>query len=234
MGWMWCRQAAELCIPTPMGVNSGGLTEMVNLGQPCCRSFSSAWPSQKAFHMWRDTGDPVVEPRGRVGFGILMWNEESLPVRFPAEKQPQMCNLCLLLVWERLAVVGYEAASAQHLPERLFLSCRAQSYAERLRLGLAVIHGEAQCTEQDMDDGRHSPPMLKNATVHPGLELPCKIKVLCLPLGGKKSRSLLGNFCWFICVGVTNLKAVRPVDFFFHGKVDISKLWEKSQGKVFI
>uniref|UniRef100_A0A8C3GPT1 Phosphoribosyl pyrophosphate synthase-associated protein 1 n=1 Tax=Cairina moschata TaxID=8855 RepID=A0A8C3GPT1_CAIMO len=48
----------------------------------------------------------------------------------------------------------------------------AQSYAERLRLGLAVIHGEAQCTEQDMDDGRHSPPMVKNATVHPGLELP--------------------------------------------------------------
>ncbi|XP_054077333.1 phosphoribosyl pyrophosphate synthase-associated protein 1 isoform X5 [Rissa tridactyla] len=55
---------------------------------------------------------------------------------------------------------------------------RAQSYAERLRLGLAVIHGEAQCTEQDMDDGRHSPPMVKNATVHPGLELPCTLKVL--------------------------------------------------------
>lgn len=51
---------------------------------------------------------------------------------------------------------------------------RAQSYAERLRLGLAVIHGEAQCAEMDMDDGRHSPPMVKNATVHPGLELPCK------------------------------------------------------------
>eukprot|EP00069_Balaena_mysticetus_P021763 bmy_13780T0 len=49
---------------------------------------------------------------------------------------------------------------------------RAQSYAERLRLGLAVIHGEAQCAELDMDDGRHSPPMVKNATVHPGLELP--------------------------------------------------------------
>lgn len=55
------------------------------------------------------------------------------------------------------------------------LSLRAQSYAERLRLGLAVIHGEAQCTELDMDDGRHSPPMVKNATVHPGLELPRKI-----------------------------------------------------------
>uniref|UniRef100_A0A452UBD2 Phosphoribosyl pyrophosphate synthetase associated protein 1 n=1 Tax=Ursus maritimus TaxID=29073 RepID=A0A452UBD2_URSMA len=51
-------------------------------------------------------------------------------------------------------------------------SHQAQSYAERLRLGLAVIHGEAQCTELDMDDGRHSPPMVKNATVHPGLELP--------------------------------------------------------------
>lgn len=59
------------------------------------------------------------------------------------------------------------------LPTVVFL--RAQSYAERLRLGLAVIHGEAQCTELDMDDGRHSPPMVKNATVHPGLELPRKI-----------------------------------------------------------
>lgn len=88
--------------------------------------------------------------------------------------------------------MGCEAASAQHLPEGLFLSCRAQSYAERLRLGLAVIHGEAQCTEQDMDDGRHSPPMLKNATVHPGLELPCKSKLLCLPLGAKKKKSLVG------------------------------------------
>lgn len=48
----------------------------------------------------------------------------------------------------------------------------AQSYAERLHLGLAVIHAEAQGTEQDMDEGRHSPPVVKNATVHPGLELP--------------------------------------------------------------
>lgn len=92
-----------------------------------------------------------------------------------------------------------EAAPAQHLPERLFLSCRAQSYAERLRLGLAVIHGEAQCTEQDMDDGRHSPPMLKNATVHPGLELPCKIKLLCLPLGGKNKRKVW----WEVSVGLS-------------------------------
>ncbi|MBN3279798.1 KPRA protein, partial [Polyodon spathula] len=51
---------------------------------------------------------------------------------------------------------------------------RAQSYAERLRLGLAVMHGEAQCSESDMADGRHSPPSVKNTTGHPGLELPCK------------------------------------------------------------
>ncbi|CAJ1075968.1 phosphoribosyl pyrophosphate synthase-associated protein 1 isoform X2 [Xyrichtys novacula] len=49
---------------------------------------------------------------------------------------------------------------------------RAQSYAERLRLGLAVIHGEAQCSESDMADGRHSPPCVRNATGHTGLELP--------------------------------------------------------------
>uniref|UniRef100_A0A672F2F8 Phosphoribosyl pyrophosphate synthase-associated protein 1 n=1 Tax=Salarias fasciatus TaxID=181472 RepID=A0A672F2F8_SALFA len=47
---------------------------------------------------------------------------------------------------------------------------RAQSYAERLRLGLAVIHGEAQCSESDMADGRHSPPCVRNTTGHTGLE----------------------------------------------------------------
>ncbi|XP_047427930.1 phosphoribosyl pyrophosphate synthase-associated protein 1 isoform X3 [Mugil cephalus] len=49
---------------------------------------------------------------------------------------------------------------------------RAQSYAERLRLGLAVIHGEAQYSESDMADGRHSPPCVRNTTGHTGLELP--------------------------------------------------------------
>uniref|UniRef100_A0A8C7SUS0 Ribose-phosphate pyrophosphokinase N-terminal domain-containing protein n=1 Tax=Oncorhynchus mykiss TaxID=8022 RepID=A0A8C7SUS0_ONCMY len=49
---------------------------------------------------------------------------------------------------------------------------RAQSYAERLRLGLAVMHGEAQCSESDMADGRHSPPCVRNTSGHPGLELP--------------------------------------------------------------
>ena len=35
---------------------------------------------------------------------------------------------------------------------------KAQSYAERLRLGIAVIHGEPQDFESDREDGRHSPP----------------------------------------------------------------------------
>lgn len=49
---------------------------------------------------------------------------------------------------------------------------RAQSYAERLRLGLAVMHGEAQCSESDMADGRHSPPCVRNTFGQSGLELP--------------------------------------------------------------
>ncbi|KAL6110214.1 prpsap1 [Pungitius sinensis] len=53
---------------------------------------------------------------------------------------------------------------------------RAQSYAERLRLGLAVMHGEAHHSELDMVDGRQSPPFSSppNRTTagHTGLELP--------------------------------------------------------------
>ncbi|XP_010774906.1 phosphoribosyl pyrophosphate synthase-associated protein 1-like isoform X2 [Notothenia coriiceps] len=50
---------------------------------------------------------------------------------------------------------------------------RAQSYAERLRLGLAVMHGEAHHSELDMPDGRQSPPPMSRTTPgHTGLELP--------------------------------------------------------------
>jgi phosphoribosylpyrophosphate synthetase len=35
---------------------------------------------------------------------------------------------------------------------------KATSYAERLRLGIAVIHGEQKEAESDMVDGRYSPP----------------------------------------------------------------------------
>ncbi len=60
---------------------------------------------------------------------------------------------------------------------RVFLSvwvCRAQSFAERLRLGIAVIHGEAQDAESDQVDGRHSPPTVKTTgAIHPSMEIPC-------------------------------------------------------------
>ena len=56
----------------------------------------------------------------------------------------------------------------------LSVCLRAQSYAERLRLGLAVIHGEADHSESDMADGRHSPPLSRTTTGHKGLQLPCK------------------------------------------------------------
>ncbi|MBN3278438.1 KPRB protein, partial [Polyodon spathula] len=50
---------------------------------------------------------------------------------------------------------------------------RAQSFAERLRLGIAVIHGEAQDAESDLVDGRHSPPTVKNVgAIHPSLDIP--------------------------------------------------------------
>uniref|UniRef100_A0AAY4BFW4 Phosphoribosyl pyrophosphate synthase-associated protein 2 n=1 Tax=Denticeps clupeoides TaxID=299321 RepID=A0AAY4BFW4_9TELE len=53
---------------------------------------------------------------------------------------------------------------------------RAQSFAERLRLGIAVIHGEAQDAESDLVDGRHSPPIVKNmGAIHPSLEIPLLI-----------------------------------------------------------
>uniref|UniRef100_A0A3Q2GBL2 Phosphoribosyl pyrophosphate synthetase associated protein 1 n=1 Tax=Cyprinodon variegatus TaxID=28743 RepID=A0A3Q2GBL2_CYPVA len=54
----------------------------------------------------------------------------------------------------------------------LFSCFRAQSYAERLRLGLVVMHGEGQHSESDMADGRHSPPLSRTTAGHTGLELP--------------------------------------------------------------
>lgn len=56
---------------------------------------------------------------------------------------------------------------------------RAQSFAERLRLGIAVIHGEAQDAESDQVDGRHSPPTVKTTgAIHPSMEIPCNAHTL--------------------------------------------------------
>ncbi|XP_077427382.1 phosphoribosyl pyrophosphate synthase-associated protein 1-like isoform X2 [Vanacampus margaritifer] len=49
---------------------------------------------------------------------------------------------------------------------------RAQSYAERLRLGLAVLHGTAPSLESNMSDELYVPPPTRSSVGHTGLELP--------------------------------------------------------------
>ncbi|XP_045031939.1 phosphoribosyl pyrophosphate synthase-associated protein 2 isoform X2 [Daphnia magna] len=49
---------------------------------------------------------------------------------------------------------------------------KATSYAERLRLGIAVIHGEQKEAESDMVDGRHSPPTLRSRTMDAARGMP--------------------------------------------------------------
>lgn len=51
---------------------------------------------------------------------------------------------------------------------------RASSYAERLHLNIAVIHGEEKVADSDSIDGRNSPPIVqrkRNLSVSTGLEL---------------------------------------------------------------
>jgi len=43
---------------------------------------------------------------------------------------------------------------------------RASSFAERLQLGFAVIHGEEKVDDSEKDDGRASPPPLESLTIH--------------------------------------------------------------------
>jgi hypothetical protein len=40
---------------------------------------------------------------------------------------------------------------------------KATSYAERLRVGIAVIHGEVKESESDEVDGRYSPPVVQES-----------------------------------------------------------------------
>lgn len=50
---------------------------------------------------------------------------------------------------------------------------KATSYAERLRLGIAVIHGEQKEAESDMVDGRYSPPPIApSRTMDVGVGVP--------------------------------------------------------------
>lgn len=48
---------------------------------------------------------------------------------------------------------------------------KATSYAERLRVGIAVLHGENKPVDGDEEDGRYSPPVLSSRTTDLGLDL---------------------------------------------------------------
>ena len=48
---------------------------------------------------------------------------------------------------------------------------KATSYAERLRLGIAVLHGEQKTAESDEIDGRYSPPATTMKTLNVGLDM---------------------------------------------------------------
>eukprot|EP00057_Strongylocentrotus_purpuratus_P018612 XP_011673086.1 PREDICTED: phosphoribosyl pyrophosphate synthase-associated protein 2 [Strongylocentrotus purpuratus] len=64
--------------------------------------------------------------------------------------------------WRNAVIVARNPASAN----------RATSYAERLRLGLAVIHGEQKESESDRIDGRHSPPPVASGSSSQALGMP--------------------------------------------------------------
>ncbi|XP_067127611.1 phosphoribosyl pyrophosphate synthase-associated protein 2 isoform X1 [Centruroides vittatus] len=64
--------------------------------------------------------------------------------------------------YRNAVIVARDAGSAK----------KATSYAERLRLGIAVIHGEQKEAESDMVDGRYSPPAVSaTRTMDVGLDL---------------------------------------------------------------
>lgn len=55
-------------------------------------------------------------------------------------------------------------------------TAKATSYAERLRLGIAVIHGEQKESDSDEVDGRYSPPTVpKSRTMDAGVGVPVHI-----------------------------------------------------------
>lgn len=57
---------------------------------------------------------------------------------------------------------------------------KASSYAERLRLGIAVIHGERKDTDESgLEDGRQSPPPDADGVDYAPFEIfPCRLLVM--------------------------------------------------------
>jgi hypothetical protein len=93
---------------------------------------------------------------------------------------------------------------------------KATSYAERLRLGIAVIHGEQKEAESDMVDGRYSPPTLSRSRtmdvsvgvpVHPAKEKP-PINVVG-DVGGRIAIMVVSSHILFMhCLSLTCLQCI--------------------------
>lgn len=85
---------------------------------------------------------------------------------------------------------------------------KATSYAERLRLGIAVIHGEQKEAESDEVDGRYSPPpppllsrtmdMGVGVPQHPAKEKP-PINVVG-DVGGRIAIMVVSKYLYWICI----------------------------------
>lgn len=84
---------------------------------------------------------------------LLQYIQESVsPLRLIALKTKQKFFFVFTYLqipdYRNAVIVARNAGSAK----------KATSYAERLRLGIAVIHGEQKESETDEVDGRYSPP----------------------------------------------------------------------------
>ena len=74
-------------------------------------------------------------------------------------------------------------------------SFRAQSFAERLRLGLAVIHGDQFEADSEIVDGRHSPPPERTRRISKSVY--SEVASELIPPGIVNLRLVVGSFTYF-------------------------------------
>lgn len=86
---------------------------------------------------------------------------------------------------------------------------KATSYAERLRLGIAVIHGEQKESDSDMVDGRNSPPpsTSRSRTMDVGVGVPQH------PAKEKPPINVVGDVGGRIAIMVVSKRNKKITDF---------------------
>lgn len=104
---------------------------------------------------------------------LLQYIQESVSLLLKAHKKISDSNDCVRFQipdYRNSVIVARNPGSAK----------KATSYAERLRLGIAVIHGEQKESESDEVDGRYSPPALNRYVLNRRVD---KAKKKIAPLG---------------------------------------------------